>query len=67
MALLFKWGARIGVCICPQDALSTEDALRAADTAMHKAKEIETSSVQFYLEGMKEKILYEIEDILLGV
>lgn len=53
--------ARVGVSIWLNDALTSEEIMNASDSAMHKAKDIGGNSVQFYQEGMQEKILYKID------
>ena len=53
--------ASFGVAVYPEDGRSVEDLLKAADTAMYKAKEIGKNNVQFYDKKMKNDILLRIE------
>ncbi|WKY44946.1 EAL domain-containing protein [Eubacteriaceae bacterium ES2] len=53
--------ASFGIAIWPGDAITCNDLLKAADTAMYKAKELGKNSIQFYQKEMKNEVLYKIE------
>ncbi|WKY48100.1 EAL domain-containing protein [Eubacteriaceae bacterium ES3] len=53
--------ASFGIAIWPGDATTCSDLLKAADTAMYKAKEMGKNSVQFYRKEMKAEVIYKIE------
>ncbi|MEO1816067.1 MAG: EAL domain-containing protein [Acetobacterium sp.] len=53
--------ASFGIAIWPVDARSSNDLLKAADTAMYKAKEMGKNSIQFYRKEMKTEVLYKME------
>jgi diguanylate cyclase (GGDEF)-like protein len=59
--------ASFGIAVWPIDAESLTDILKAADTAMYKAKESGKNNVQFFHQDMKSEIFYRIslEDKLL--
>lgn len=52
--------ASFGIAIWPIDAKSSSDLLKAADTAMYKAKELGKNSIQFYQKEMKTEVLYKM-------
>ncbi|WP_051355700.1 putative bifunctional diguanylate cyclase/phosphodiesterase [Acetobacterium malicum] len=53
--------ASFGIAIWPLDAKNSGDLLKAADTAMYKAKELGKNSIQFYQKEMKTEVLYKME------
>jgi diguanylate cyclase (GGDEF)-like protein len=53
--------ASFGIAVWPGDALTCNDLLKAADTAMYKAKELGKNSIQFYQKEMKNEVLYKID------
>ncbi|MGE4508491.1 MAG: putative bifunctional diguanylate cyclase/phosphodiesterase [Eubacteriaceae bacterium] len=53
--------ASLGIAIWPGDARSCNDLLKAADTAMYKAKETGKNAIQFYQKEMKNEVLYKME------
>jgi diguanylate cyclase (GGDEF)-like protein len=53
--------ASFGIAIWPVDARSSNDLLKAADTAMYKAKAMGKNSIQFYRKEMKSEVLYKME------
>lgn len=53
--------ASFGIAIWPADARNSNDLLKAADTAMYKAKEMGKNCVQFYRKEMKTEVLYKME------
>ncbi len=53
--------ASFGIAIWPVDAQTSSDLLKAADTAMYKAKEMGKNSIQFYQKEMKNEVLYKME------
>ncbi|PKM60504.1 MAG: diguanylate cyclase [Firmicutes bacterium HGW-Firmicutes-4] len=53
--------ASFGIAIWPVDASTSGDLLKAADTAMYKAKAMGKNCVQFYRKEMKTEVLYKME------
>lgn len=53
--------ASFGIAIWPVDAKNSSDLLKAADTAMYKAKAMGKNSIQFYRKEMKTEVLYKME------
>jgi diguanylate cyclase (GGDEF)-like protein len=53
--------ASFGIAIWPVDARTSNDLLKAADTAMYKAKAMGKNSIQFYRKEMKTEVLYKME------
>lgn len=53
--------ASFGIAIWPNDGTTVSSLLKAADTAMYKAKEVGKNTVQFYRKEMKSEILSKIE------
>ncbi len=53
--------ASFGIAMYPVDGSNVEELLKAADTAMYKAKDMGKNNVQFFEKAMKEAILYRIE------
>lgn len=56
-----KVTASFGIAIYPEDGKSIKELLKAADTAMYKAKEMGKNNVQFYHINMKNEILYKMK------
>lgn len=53
--------ASFGIAIWPVDASNSSDLLKAADTAMYKAKAMGKNCIQFYRKEMKTEVLYKME------
>lgn len=53
--------ASFGIAIWPVDARTSNDLLKAADTAMYKAKAMGKNCIQFYRKEMKTEVLYKME------
>lgn len=53
--------ASFGVALWPMDGRTSEELLKAADTAMYKAKATGKNDIQFFRESMKQEILERIE------
>ncbi|MFA5235007.1 MAG: EAL domain-containing protein [Sulfurimonas sp.] len=52
----FYTGASIGISIYPDDGVTYEELVKAADTAMYQVKDSGKNSYQFYTQSMNEKI-----------
>ncbi|WP_373484347.1 putative bifunctional diguanylate cyclase/phosphodiesterase [Acetobacterium sp.] len=53
--------ASFGIAIWPVDASTSSDLLKAADTAMYKAKATGKNCIQFYRKEMRSEVLYKME------
>ncbi len=53
--------ASFGIAVWPGDGTGAEELLKAADTAMYKAKYKGKNEIQFYRKEMEEEVLSKIE------
>ncbi len=56
-----KISVSIGIALWPTDAKDGEELLKAADTAMFKAKDLGRNFIQFFQQSMKNDVLKKIE------
>lgn len=52
----FYTGASIGISIYPDDGITYDDLVKAADTAMYQVKEFGKNGYKFYTPAMNEKV-----------
>jgi len=55
--------ASVGISLYPDDAKGTEDLIKFADAAMHRAKESGKNHYQFYTNTLSEQMLHKMKII----